>query len=132
MPGRSTRHRRRSTVASESRCGSKLIGYLFVSPWVLFFVGIFAYPLGFAVWMSFYDYFFAAPGATVERPFVGFDNYWAALTDEDVRQSFYNVAVFLVINVPLTVILAIVAGDGLERGASLSGLSSGPPSSCPT
>ena len=85
----------------------QLIGYLFVSPWVVFFVGIFAFPLCFAVWMSFYEYFFAAPGADVDRPFVGFDNYTAALTDEQVRESFRNVIVFLVINVPLTVVLAI-------------------------
>jgi multiple sugar transport system permease protein len=92
----------------------QLAGYLFVSPWVLFFVAIFAYPLGFAVWMSFYDYFFAAPGADVDRPFVGFDNYWDALTDEDVRQSFMNIVVFLVINVPLTVIIAITLAMALN------------------
>jgi multiple sugar transport system permease protein len=85
----------------------QLYGYLFVSPWVVFFVGIFAFPLAFAVWMSFYDYFFAAPGADVERPFVGFDNYTSALTDPQVLESFRNVIVFLVINVPLTVVLAI-------------------------
>ena len=38
-------------------------------------LAVFAYPLGFAVYMSFHDYFFAAPGAIVDRPFVGFDNY---------------------------------------------------------
>jgi len=92
----------------------QLAGYLFVSPWVLFFFGIFAYPLGFAVWMSFYDYFFAAPGAQVDRPFVGFDNYWDALTDEKVRESFKNIVVFLVINVPLTVILAIALATALN------------------
>ena len=32
---------------------------------------IFAYPLGIAVYMSFHDWFFAAPGAVVDRPFVG-------------------------------------------------------------
>lgn len=85
----------------------QIAGYLFVSPWMLFFVGIFAYPLGFAVWMSFYDYFFAAPGAKVDRPFVGFDNYVNALTDPKVRESFKNIVVFLIINVPLTVVLAI-------------------------
>ncbi len=85
----------------------QLMGYLFVSPWTLFFFGIYAFPLGFAVWMSFYDYFFAAPGADVDRPFVGFDNYTDALGDEDVRQAFRNIVVFLVINVPLTVVLAI-------------------------
>jgi len=85
----------------------QLAGYLFVSPWVVFFVGIFAFPLCFAVWMSFYEYFFAAPGADVDRPFVGFDNYTTALTDDQVIESFGNVIVFLVINVPLTVVLAI-------------------------
>ena len=94
----------------------QLTGFLFVSPWVVFFFGIFAFPLGFAVWMSFYDYFFAAPGADVDRPFVGFDNYTDALGDEDVHQSFRNIIVFLVINVPLTVVLAVDPGGGPERG----------------
>jgi multiple sugar transport system permease protein len=92
----------------------QLTGYLFVSPWVVFFVGIFAYPLGFAVWMSFYDYFFAAPGADVDRPFVGLDNYTDALGDEDVRQAFRNIIVFLVINVPLTVVLAVTLAIALN------------------
>ena len=78
-----------------------------MSPWAVFFVGIYAFPLCFAVWMSFYEYFFAAPGADVDRPFVGFDNYTAALTDDQVIESFGNVIVFLVINVPLTVVVAI-------------------------
>jgi multiple sugar transport system permease protein len=92
----------------------QVMGYILVSPWLLFFVGIFAYPLGFAVWMSFYDYFFAAPGADVDRPFVGFENYTNALGDEDVRQAFRNIIVFLVINVPLTVILAIALAVALN------------------
>ena len=46
----------------------------------MFLFAIFAYPLGFAVYMSFFDYFFAAPGAIVERPFVGLDNYTTALS----------------------------------------------------
>ena len=62
------------------------IGYLFVAPYVVY-LGIFAYPLGFAMWMSFHDYFFAAPGATVDRPWVGFDNYTNALTDDTLQQS---------------------------------------------
>ncbi|MGH9117940.1 MAG: carbohydrate ABC transporter permease [Acidimicrobiales bacterium] len=87
--------------------GRQVAGYLFVSPWVVFLVGIYAFPLVFAVWMSFYDYFFSAPGAVVDRPFVGVDNYVSALTDPQVQQSFRNIVVFLVINVPLTVVMAI-------------------------
>ena len=85
-----------------------------MSPWVVFFLGIFAFPLVFAVWMSFYDYFFSAPGAVVDRPFVGLDNYANALTDPQVHESFGNVIVFLVINVPLTVVLAIVLAIALN------------------
>ena len=65
---------------------------------------------------SFHDYFFAAPGVEVDRPFVGFDNYVTVLQDPAVWQSFRNVGVFLIINVPLTVVLSIAAGDGAQPG----------------
>ena len=80
----------------------------------MFLVVVFAYPLGLAVWMSFHDYFFAAPGAEVDRPFVGLENYRTVLDDPDVRESFVNVAMFLVINVPLTVVLSLVLATALN------------------
>ena len=82
----------------------------------MIFIGVvFAYPIIFAVWMSFHDYFFTAPGAQVDRPFVGFDNYVTALTDPDVWRAFGNVGVFLLINVPLTVVLSILLATALDR-----------------
>ena len=67
-------------------------GSLFAAPYAVFLAAVFAYPLGLAVWISFHDYFFTAPGAQVDRPFVGLDNYTAVLGDPAVRQSFLNVA----------------------------------------
>ena len=99
--------------------GKQPVGALLAAPYAIFLVVVFAYPLGLAVWISFQDYFFAAPGADVERQFVGLDNYQAVLSDPDVRQAFVNVAIFLVINVPLTVVLALVlatALNGVVRG----------------
>ena len=87
---------------------------MFAAPYALFLALIFAYPLGLAVWISFHDYFFTAPGAQVDRPFVGLENYQAVLADPDVRRAFFNVAVFLVINVPLTVVLSLVLATGLN------------------
>jgi multiple sugar transport system permease protein len=87
---------------------------VFAAPYALFLALIFAYPLGLAVWISFHDYFFAAPGAQVDRPFVGLENYRAVLSDPDVQRAFLNVAVFLVINVPLTVVLSLVLATGLN------------------
>jgi multiple sugar transport system permease protein len=90
------------------------MGTVFVAPYVVFLVAVFAYPLGFAVYMSVHDYFFAAPGAVVSRPFVGLANYRTVLADPAVRQAFGNILVFLVINVPLTVALALVLATALN------------------
>jgi multiple sugar transport system permease protein len=95
--------------------GRHPVGMLFVTPYVVFLATVFAYPFGFAVWMSFHDYFFAAPGASVPRPFVGLDNYSTALSDPAVRQAFGNILVFLVINVPLTVVLALLLAIALNK-----------------
>jgi multiple sugar transport system permease protein len=105
--------RRRSRVTALT--GRHPVGMLFVAPYVLFLATIFAYPLVLAVWISFHDYFFTAPGIKVPRPFVGLDNYKTALTDSAVLQSFRNVGVFLIINVPLTVVLALVLAVALNR-----------------
>jgi multiple sugar transport system permease protein len=94
--------------------GRQPLGILFAAPYAVFLAAVFAYPLGLAVWISFHDYFFAAPGAVVDRPFVGFDNYATVLSDPAVQRSFVNVAEFLVINVPLTVVLALVLATALN------------------
>jgi multiple sugar transport system permease protein len=94
--------------------GRHPVGILLAAPYAVFLAAIFAYPLGLAVWISFHDYFFAAPGAQVERPFVGFENYQAVLSDPAVRRAFLNVLEFLVINVPLTVVLSLVLAAALN------------------
>jgi len=95
--------------------GRQPVGILFAAPYAVFLAAIFAYPLVLAVWISFHDYFFAAPGAQVDRPFVGLENYRTVLSDPDVRQSFVNVAEFLVINVPLTVLLSLLLATALNK-----------------
>jgi multiple sugar transport system permease protein len=94
--------------------GRQPVGIAFAAPYAVFLAAIFAYPLGLAIWMSFHDYFFAAPGAQVDRPFVGFENYSSVLSDPDVRRSFLNVAEFLVINVPITVVLSLLLATALN------------------
>ena len=101
-------------TAAERVLGKQPLGILFAAPYAVFLAAVFAYPLGLAVWISFHDYFFAAPGAQVDRPFVGLANYTAVLGDPDVQQSFVNVAEFLVINVPLTVVLSLVLATALN------------------
>jgi multiple sugar transport system permease protein len=104
--------RRRGALAT--LLGRQPLGIAFAAPYAVFLAAVFAYPLGLAVWISFHDYFFAAPGATVARPFVGLKNYTAALSDPAVRRSFLNVGIFLVINVPLTVGFSLLLATGLN------------------
>ncbi|MEO5854098.1 MAG: sugar ABC transporter permease [Nocardioides sp.] len=100
--------------ARERVLGKQPLGILFVAPYAVFLAAIFAYPMVLAVWISFHDYFFAAPGAQVDRPFVGFANYVEVLKDPAVRSSFVHVAEFLVINVPLTVALSLILAAALN------------------
>jgi len=99
--------------------GRQPVGYLFVAPFVLFLVGIYAYPFFYSIYMSFYDYFFAAPGAVVSRPFVGLANYGRALQDPLFHLAIRNVVIFLVINVPLTVVVAMVLATALNAAIPL-------------
>jgi multiple sugar transport system permease protein len=102
------------TIKRGPLLGRQPIGIAFVTPYAVFLAAVFAYPLGIAVWMSFHDWFFAAPGAVVDRPFVGLDNYVTVFTDPAILRSFANIAVFLVINVPLTVVLSLGLASALN------------------
>jgi multiple sugar transport system permease protein len=95
--------------------GRNPIGILFSAPYLVFVIAVFAYPLGYSFWISFHDFFFAAPGVQVNRPFVGLDNFVTAFTDPAVIQSFLNVGIFLLINVPLTVVLSLLLATALNR-----------------
>jgi multiple sugar transport system permease protein len=112
-PGRAPRTRLRSLL------GEHPAGYLFVAPFVLFLVGIYAYPFFYAIYMSFFDYFFSAPGAEVVRPFVGLANYANVLQDPLFHIAIRNVVIFLVINVPLTVAISMVLATALNAAIPL-------------
>ncbi len=94
--------------------GRNPIGMIFGAPYALFIALLFAYPLILAGWISFHSYFFAAPGVSVPRPYVGLANYTAVLEDPAVRQAFLNILIFLVINVPLTVLLSLLLATALN------------------
>ena len=105
----------RSNLPLGGKLGAQPLGLLLAAPYVVFLAAVMAWPLIQAVWISFHDYFFTAPTAVVEHPFVGLQNYVSAITDSQVQQSFGNIAVFLVINVPLTVLLSLVLASALNR-----------------
>jgi multiple sugar transport system permease protein len=113
-PGPTQPPSRRRSRRLRTLFGRQPLGMALAAPYVVFLAVVFAYPMGLAVYMSFHRYFFTAPGVSVPRPWVGLDNYKAALSDPVVQRAFLNVVEFLVINVPLTVVLSLVLASALN------------------
>jgi len=94
--------------------GRQPIGLVLIAPYLIFLLAIYVIPLIFQVFISFKNYFFTAPGVAVERQWLGLDNYTRALTDPTFLASLWHSAIFLVINVPITVIGALVLAWALN------------------
>ncbi|MET9403674.1 sugar ABC transporter permease [Kitasatospora sp. NPDC002965] len=107
-PGPAPRQRRERRVG---RPGHGAFGYAFLAPFlVVFVIGIIA-PLGYAAYLSLFQD--RLVGGTV---FVGLENYRRALTDDLVRAGLGRVLLFLVVQVPVMLLLALVAALALDSG----------------
>ncbi|MDX6265164.1 MAG: multiple sugar transport system permease protein [Kribbellaceae bacterium] len=93
-------------------------GWLFVGPFLAVFALTFLAPIGYAIYLSlFRDQAFF--GGTV---FVGPDNYVDALQDSKLWESFLRVLLFLVVQVPVMLVLALLAALAIDS-ARLHGAS---------
>jgi len=85
-------------------------GWIFVAPFLVVFALTFLAPIGYAIGLSlFRDQAFF--GGTT---FVGFDNYALVLADSKFWQSFLRVLVFLAVQVPIMLLLALVAALAID------------------
>jgi len=85
-------------------------GWVFVGPFLAVFALTFLAPIGYAIYLSlFRDQAFF--GGTV---FVGLDNYTEALRDPKFWEAFGRVAVFLIVQVPVMLILALLAALAID------------------
>ncbi|GCF10564.1 carbohydrate ABC transporter permease [Dictyobacter arantiisoli] len=92
--------------------------YLFLAPFLLIFLIFFILPLGYSLWISlFADKLI---GGTV---FVGIANYIQVVQDGEFWQGVLHVVLFLVIQVPIMIILALFFALVLDSGSTyLKGL----------
>lgn len=92
-------------------------GWAFVGPFMIVFALVFLAPLAYSVYLSFFQE--KLIGGTA---FVGLDNYVRALTDSQFWEAFLRVLLFLVVQVPIMLLLALAAALALDsarlRGAS--------------
>ena len=77
--------------------------YLLLLPYVVYFLAFLAYPLLFALYLTFHEWAIIVP----QKPFVGLANYARLLNDDVFWTSMKNVLVYLSINLPAQMILSL-------------------------
>ena len=88
----------------------KAAPYVFISPFFILF-GIFgAFPVLFAVWISFQDW-----KSVRSSEYVGLKNYGRLLTDENFHIALSNTVILGILVVPLMVILSLTLANVLNR-----------------
>lgn len=99
----------KAAAATKSKGLSKkakdnLAGYLFISPWIIGFLGLTLGPLLFSLAASFTDY-----NITSKMNFIGLENYKRMFTMDDLfRTSLFNTIYYVIFSVPLTTAGAII------------------------
>nr|WP_197087627.1 sugar ABC transporter permease [Cytobacillus firmus] len=80
-----------------------IFGYLFISPWIIGFLGLTLGPLLFSLFASFTDY-----NITSKMNFIGLDNFKRMFTIDDLfKTSLWNTLYYVLFSVPLTTAGAI-------------------------
>ncbi|WP_315900290.1 sugar ABC transporter permease [Cytobacillus firmus] len=96
--GKASSHRRLSRQTREN-----IFGYLFISPWIIGFLGLTLGPLLFSLFASFTDY-----NITSKMNFIGLDNFKRMFTIDDLfKTSLWNTLYYVLFSVPLTTAGAI-------------------------
>ncbi|MFI5894007.1 carbohydrate ABC transporter permease [Actinoplanes sp. NPDC051513] len=90
---------------------TKRAGYVFVAPFLIFFVLLFLLPLGYAGYLSLFKD--QLVGGTV---FAGLANYTRALTDPQLMQGVLRVGLFFLIQVPVMLAISLGAALAIDSG----------------
>jgi ABC-type sugar transport system permease subunit len=92
--------------------------YLFVAPFVIFYIFLTLWPMIGTVLFSLHDY----NGMTREATYIGLENYAEIVQDQVFWRSFVNTLIFAfgntIIKLPLTLLMAIVLTNRYLRGKS--------------
>ncbi|MDT0346817.1 carbohydrate ABC transporter permease [Streptomyces litchfieldiae] len=92
--------------------------YMFTAPWLVGFVLLTAFPMGYALWLSFTNFDAVSP----HWHFVGLENYREALSDPLTRQSLGRTLLFTLISVPMTMIGGLILAVLVNRPLRARGL----------
>ncbi len=85
------------------------IGWGFVAPFLVVFIAVLVVPVGYAIYLSLFRN--QLIGGNI---FVGFANYKQAFTDPSFRGGLLRVVIFLVVQVPIMLVLALIAALAID------------------
>jgi multiple sugar transport system permease protein len=94
-----------------------LVGYLFISPWIIGFLVFTLGPLAASFYLSFTDYNLLQP-----PKFIGLANYLQMIRDSDFWQSLYVTMYYAIVSVPLDLLVALVLALLLNQNVRYLGL----------
>jgi multiple sugar transport system permease protein len=99
-----TRGRRRARLSEGARAERRL-GWLLCAPAVIVMIAVTAYPIGYAVYLSFQRYILSAPQL---NKFVGFSNYAAVLSSQFWWHALIVTIVITVVSVAVELVLGML------------------------
>ena len=86
-------------------------GWQFVGPFMLVFALVFLAPIAYSIYLSLYKNRLIGGNS-----FVGLDNYQQAVHDSQFWSSFGRVALFLAVQVPIMLVLALLVALAIDSG----------------
>ena len=104
---------KRITLSTKNRklmIHETVTSYLFLLPFLIFFVGFVLYPMFMCVYTSFFD-------ATMGREdiFVGFDNYVTLSKDPIFWKALWNTLIIVVVSVPVTCAFSLWVASAISK-----------------
>ncbi|SEG75664.1 carbohydrate ABC transporter membrane protein 1, CUT1 family [Actinacidiphila yanglinensis] len=110
-PGTGSGRARGSARPARSARRSRWAGWGFVSPFLIVFALVFLAPIGYSVYLSLYrDQLIGG------NHFVGLDNYHQAFTDHQFWSGLGRVGLFLLVQVPVMLGVALLVALALDSG----------------
>jgi multiple sugar transport system permease protein len=86
-------------------------GWLFIGPFMAIFAIVFLAPIAYSIWLSFFRNQIVGGNA-----FVGLANYQQALSDSQFWSALFRVTLFLAIQVPIMLLIAMLVALALDSG----------------
>ena len=94
----------------------KIVPYLLVSPYIIFFLMFVAFPVVFSIVLTFHTWNIISP-----MKYSGLTNYIHLIHDEFFLKSLGNTLIFLAIHIPLQIIIALFLAEVLNQNIKFRG-----------